>query len=35
VEFASIFGFFPVCLISGREGIVEKLPVMADLSKTT
>lgn len=29
------FGFFPVCLISGREVIVEKLPLMADLSKST
>lgn len=29
VEFTSIFGFFPVCPISGREVIVEKLAVMA------
>lgn len=28
-------GFFPVCLISGREVIVEELPLMADLSKST
>lgn len=35
VEFISIFGFFPVCLILGRELTVEKLPVIVGLSKTT